>query len=121
MRRASPRLESTIRSWVSARPAATLSPTLAVEVERLLERSPRLLLSALLLRRLRPALEQLGALRVAGGGELECLGEARLRACHVERERPFAGQREIPARGCRELLRLLAVGRQRAASSSAVR
>ena len=65
---------------------------------------------ALLLRRLRPALEERRALGVAGGGERERPGEARLGAPHVERERALAGQGQVTDRVRLQLLRLLCVG-----------
>ena len=70
---------------------------LPIESERLLERRSRLLVSALLLGGVRPALEQRSPLGMAGRGERERFREARLRAGDVERERPFAGESEVAA------------------------
>jgi hypothetical protein len=64
----------------------------------------------LLLRGLRPALEERRALRVPGRGELERLRQARLCACDVECERALASQGQVADRVCLKLLRLLWVG-----------
>ena len=56
--------------------------------------------------RLRPALEQGGALAVAGGGERERFGQVLLRAFDVECERALAGEGEVADRAFLELLRL---------------
>ena len=70
----------------------------SVERERLLERRLRLLRPPLLLRSLRPALEQQGALRMAGRGERECVRQALLGTVDLERQRPLARQGQVAER-----------------------
>ena len=120
-RRGSPSRASTDESAVSTRPAATLASSLAVEGERLLERRSCLLEAVLLLRGLRPALEQRRALGVAGGGERERLGQARLGALDVERERALAGQGQVADRASPRAPAPALRRRRRAPSSSALR
>src|SRR5262245_60413238 len=79
--------------------------------ERLLERFLRLNEAALLLRGMRPALEQAGALGVAGRGKPEGLFQALLGAFDIERKRPLAGEREVADRRCPKLLLLLRAAR----------
>ena len=68
---------------------------------------------SLLLRGLRPAFEEPRALGMAGGGERQRLGQARLGPRHVERERALSGQGQVADRARLELPRLLCVGGER--------
>ena len=79
----------------------------AVEGERLLERGPCLLGAALLLCRLRPALEQRRALGMSGWGKRERLRQALFGAVDVERKRALARQSQVADRVCLQLPRLL--------------
>ena len=71
---------------------------LAVEVGSLLERLPRILQSALLLRRLPPSLHQRRAHGMAWRDELEGDSELPLSLVDVECERPLTGQGEVAHR-----------------------
>src|ERR1044071_5582755 len=67
---------------------------LAVESDGSLERLPGLLPPALLLGRVRPALQQRGARGVVRRGELQGARQMALGLVDVQRERPLAGEGE---------------------------
>src|SRR6266542_6126738 len=83
------------RDWSSD----VCSSDLTKRGECLLERLRRLAWAAGLEGSVGPADKEIGPLDSLGRGQLERLGEPRLRLDGIEAERPLAGEREEPPRG----------------------